>query len=136
MDSAFIIRSLRTTVALALLGFILGAYYVSSAWGVGFALGALWSIANLYLIKVLIEKVITLEKRPTGPVVLMVLVKFPLLYGLGFLVLSWGWYDVLAPLFGFSLPFAVIVLKAAGRFWLGIDGPGAGRKPVGAGLKR
>ncbi len=136
MDSAFIIRSLRATVALALLGFILAAYYVNTAWGVGFVLGALWSIANLYLLKVLIEKVITLDKRPAGPVVLLVLVKFPLLYGVGFLILSWGWYDVLAPLLGFSLPFAVIVLKAAGRMWLGIDGPGTGRKPVGAGLKR
>ena len=123
-------------MALALLGFLLGTYYVNTAWAVGFALGALWSIANLYLIKVLIEKVITLDKRPAGPVALLVLVKFPLLYGLGFLILSWGWYDVLAPLIGFSLPFAVVVLKAAGRFWLGIDGPDAGRKVIGAGLKR
>jgi hypothetical protein len=136
LDSAFIIRSLRTAVALALLGFVLGAYYLNFAAGVGFLLGALWSIANLYLIKVLIEKVITLAKRPAGPVALLVLVKFPLLYGLGFLVLSWGWYDVLAPLCGFSLPFVVVVLKAAGRLWLGIDGPDAGRKPLGAGLKR
>jgi hypothetical protein len=63
-------------------------------------------------------------------------VKFPLLYGLGYLILSRPWYPFWAPLIGFSLPLLVIILKAVGRVLLRIEGDDAGRKPVHANLKR
>ncbi len=57
------------------------------------------------------------------------LLKFPLLYLAGYFILAAGTYPVSAPLLGFALPLAVIVLKAGGRLLLGIDGPDAGRAP-------
>ena len=73
---------------------------------------------------------------PWQGVILIAVVKFPLLYVLGYLIISRPWYDPLAPLLGFLIPFAVIVLKAAGRMLLGLQGPDPGRKTIRAFLKR
>jgi len=136
LDLAFITRSLKLTALLSGLGFIFASVYLGAGWGLGFILGAAWGIGNLYLIKRLIELSVRLEGRDLAAVVILVLVKFPLLYGLGYLILSRSWYPFWAPVIGFSLPLAVIVLKAIGRVLLGIEGSDAGRKPVHADLKR
>jgi len=136
LDLAFIIRSLKLTALLAVLGFLFASVYVGAGWGLGFLLGAAWGIGNLYLIKILIQLSVRLDSRDWTAVGILVLVKFPLLYGLGYLILSRSWYPFLAPVAGFSLPLGVIVLKAMGRVLLRIEGPDAGRKPAQADLKR
>lgn len=136
MDLAFVIRSLKLTALLAVLGFMFTSVYLGAGWGLGFLLGAAWGIGNLYLIKTLIELAVRLDGRDWTSVGVLVLVKFPLLYGLGYLVLSRPWYPFWAPVIGFSLPLAVIVLKAMGRVLMHIEGPDAGRKPAHSDLKR
>jgi hypothetical protein len=136
LDSAFITRSLRMSVALAAFAFLFTSVYVDVSWGLGVLLGALWGTANLYLIKFIIEQLVSPNRTLSTGVILIAIVKFPLLYVLGYLIISRPWYDPLAPLLGFLIPFAVIVLKAAGRMLLGLQGPDPGRKTMRAFLKR
>jgi len=136
LDPAFITRSLRMSVLLAAFAFLFISVYVGPSWGLGVLLGGLWSVANLYLIKFIVERLVTPNRDLSAGVVLLAVVKFPLLYGLGYLILSRPWYQPLAPLIGFLIPFTVIVLKAAGRAMLDLQGPDAGRKTTRALLKR
>jgi hypothetical protein len=124
------------TVALAVLAALFLIVYVGMGWAVGFLLGALWSCGNIYLIKRLVERVVTPQRRPLGATIWLALIKLPLWYAVGYLIISRHEYSLFAPLAGFPLPLLVIVLKALGRMWLGIEGPGSGRKPASAGLKR
>ena len=110
--------------------------YFGWPYATGVACGSLWSIANLYLIRFVVERAITPGEVNWSPLVLALLVKFPLLYVVGYLVLRPSLYPVSAPLVGFLLPFAVLVLKAAGRMLMGIHGSDAGRRPSGLAAKR
>jgi len=116
MGPEFVGRVIRTSAWVA----PLGALYVAAYYSVGFAaaivVGTAWACANLYLIKILVEKLI----RPGGgrrkDAILLGCVKFPLLYGLGYLALRAEALPVLGLLAGFWLPKAVIVLKSLGMF--------------------
>lgn len=127
MDTAFLNRTLRASLFLAGLAYLLLYYYEGGGWALGFLLGSLWSIGNLYLLRQLVSRWITVEERPWLPLAVLALFKFPLLYLAGFWVLRQTLYPVPAPLLGFGLPFAVLVLKAGGRLLLGLEGPDAGR---------
>ena len=135
MDTAFVTRTLRASAWFGGLVCLLAAYYAGWNWSLGLALGTAWSMANLFLIKSLIERLIRTGERPWSAVLLLVLVKFPLLYLAGFLILRLGSYSPVAPLLGFWVPFVVMVLKALGRLLLGLQGSDAGRKPIGSLLK-
>lgn len=127
MDTAFIGRTLKASLVLTALSYLLLTYYKGGSWALGFCLGALWSVASLYILKELITRFLTVGDRPAVALLLLLLVKFPLLYVAGYFILAAGSYPVAAPLLGFGLPFVVVVLKAAGRLLLGIHGPDAGR---------
>jgi hypothetical protein len=129
LDTAFLNRTLRASLFLTALSFLMLSYYVGTGWALGFTLGALWSAANLLLLRELIVRWLTPGDRPWAPLLLLILAKFPLLYFVGYWILRQSHYPVTAPLLGFGLPLAVMVLKAAGRLWLGIHGPDAGRAP-------
>jgi len=129
LDTAFLSRTLRASLFLTALAYLLLSYYRGGPWALGFALGSLWSAANFFLLRQLIVRIVTLEERAWSTVAFLTLVKFPLLYLAGYLVLSQSAYPVEAPLFGFGLPFMVLVLKAGGRMILGLEGPDAGRNP-------
>lgn len=122
------------TVALGLLGYVFGSVYVGWGWGLGFLLGALWGAGNLYLLKSLIERVVKIGDRDLMSIAVLMAVKFPLLYFIGYLILSRDWYGVSAPVLGFSLSLGVIVLKAAGRMLLKLD-DSRPRKHAATGLK-
>jgi hypothetical protein len=127
LDTAFISRTLRATLLLTALSYLLFTYYKGGSWALGFCLGALWSAANLYLLREIVTRLITVGDRPMTALLVLVLLKFPLLYLGGYFILAAGSYPVASPLLGFGLPLAVLVLKAAGRLLLGIHGPDAGR---------
>lgn len=121
-------------MALGLLGYLFATVYAGWGWGLGFLLGALWGAGNLYLIKTLIERVVKLGERDWMSIAVLMAVKFPLLYFIGYLILSRDWYEVWAPVLGFSLSLAVIVLKAGGRMLLKLD-DSSPREHAATGLK-
>ena len=114
MDTKFLYRSLKTTLILAILitGFSLVYGYHSFA--KGFFLAALWSIVNLWFICLLVRLLFAESKINKTKVVLLVLLKFPVLYTAGYIALKFGNLSVYAVLAGFSIVFLVIALKAAG----------------------
>lgn len=129
MDTAFITRTLKASLLLTALSFLLFSYYRGGSWALGFCLGALWTAASLYLLRELAVRFLTTGDRPLSALLVLALLKFPILYVAGYFILAAGIYPVSAPLLGFALPLAVVVLKAAGRMLLGIHGPEAGRAP-------
>ncbi len=118
MGLDFINRVIKTTLLLSAIVFVFGSYYFSWIFSLGIFIGALWGIANLWFIRQFIVGYITSEDRNSGMLALFAIIKFPILYAAGFLVLYLGWFPVSAFVIGFSLIFVVIFFKALGIFVL------------------
>lgn len=89
--------------------------------GVAWIAGIAWSLVNLYFITSLAKKVITLGDRDVWKIVLELVVKFPVLYAVGFVLLAVVRLPVIWLVAGFTWPFFVLTMKGAGRAWLGLD---------------
>ena len=63
----------------------------------------------------------TPDKRRSKHLTVIFMVKLPVLYGLGFLLLYIGWLPVTSLLAGFIWPLVIITLKMVGRMLLGLD---------------
>jgi hypothetical protein len=50
-----------------------------------------------------------------------VFIKFPVLYGVGFLLLWNGYLSVAGLVAGFTWPFFVLLMKGLGRYYLKLD---------------
>lgn len=88
----------------------------SAAWLSGVA----WSLVNLYFISLLVRGVLS-EDRNISRIILTMVVKFPALYLVGLILLRSEFLPVLWIVAGFTWPFAVIVLKGAGRAYMKLD---------------
>lgn len=118
MGVEFIYRIIRTSLIVSALSFFfVGAYY-NFPFGLGLFLGTAWGCLNLFFITQLILEVISLKKPNKGKVLLILLVKFPLLYFAGYILLRLNYFPVESLLIGFTLIFAVTFLKALGRMVL------------------
>ncbi|UCG51758.1 MAG: hypothetical protein JSW58_16555 [Candidatus Latescibacterota bacterium] len=92
---------------------------VAGAW----VLGCAWSLVNLYVIGVLVRLVFPNPERHKARIAIVMVVKIPALYGVGYLLLWSGLFPPAGLLAGFIWPLFVIMLKAVGRIILGIDDP-------------
>jgi F-type H+-transporting ATPase subunit a len=114
LDGVFLRRVYFMSALVAVLGGLLASQRLSSAWGLGFFLFALWSTANLWALAQLLRLVV----RPAGRQPLAILVastvKLPILYGVGAWIALSGRFPVTSLMAGFSVPLAVIFLKAVG----------------------
>jgi hypothetical protein len=97
---------------------------LASSFGLGAAgawiAGGAWSLFNLVAIAAVIRRVLTLEPRDRREIAISLLIKFPLLYAIGFTILASG-LPTMWVLAGFTWPLLVAVLKAAGRSYLGLE---------------
>ena len=96
------------------------AYYFGWKGGLSWVAGIAWSVVNLAFITSLVKNVVTLEDRNLLRIALALVVKFPVLYIAGWLMLRQG----LSPLWmmaGFTWPFFVLVMKAGGRMYMKMD---------------
>jgi hypothetical protein len=121
MDLAFLARVRRTSAIAGAVAAILVAVYWGPWIAAGWLAGVAWSLVNLYFIGEVIRGVITAEERDTMKLIVVLAIKFPVLYALGFLLLWLEQLPVAALVAGFSWPFAVMVLKAFGRVYMGLD---------------
>ena len=97
------------------LAFLFVSVYYSFPSGLGLFLGTVWGCLNLFFITQLIIEAISLKKPNKGKVILILLVKFPLLYFAGYALLRLRYFSAESLIIGFTLIFAVTFLKALGR---------------------
>lgn len=132
MGFEFIQRIIKTTLLVATIVALFVAVYYSVPYAVGLWFGTIWGSINFYFIKILIQEVSTPSRSARRNVVLLILtVKFPLLYFAGYILLRWQYIPDLSLLLGFSLLFVVMVLKALGRVLLQLDSPRLRRTTTG-----
>ena len=123
MGIEFIHRTIKTTLILAALIFVVTTIYYDLKIGLGILVGAGWGCSNLYFLTNLIKEALSPEKPNKRKIALIASVKFPLLYLLGYLILRLKYFPVLSLLSGFTLIFVVLFLKALGRWVLSISQP-------------
>ena len=115
VDEGFIRQALVYSLIFAVLGAAIGYLYGGPRWGAGVLVGGLWSAANFKAL----EQLIRLALRPTGrspmAIAIAMLIKAPLLYGIGALIVLKGGFPAESLIVGFSFPLIVVVLKAGGK---------------------
>jgi MFS superfamily sulfate permease-like transporter len=121
MGIEFIYRTIKTSLILALIILLFVSVYYNFKFALGILVGCMWGCLNLYFLSSLIVETIKLEKINRRKVLLIVLVKFPLLYFLGYILLRIKYFSALSLLAGFTLIFVVLALKALGRIILHLD---------------
>jgi hypothetical protein len=109
----FVYRVIRVSILLGLVGTALVVPSIGVACGLGFLAGWGWMTLNLWLLTVLVRTAFS-ESPDRKKVMVLLFLKFPLLYAGGFLLVIYGRLDVPGALAGFSLPLVVVLLKAAG----------------------
>jgi hypothetical protein len=121
MGTEFITRIIKTTAALALIVALYLTMYYSGRVALGFLMGVAWSLTNLYFIKGMVTELITPNETRKDVAIVLGIIKFPVLYVGGFLVVASGYFSVYSLLAGFSLIFPIALLKVLGRVILRMD---------------
>ena len=122
MGVEFIHRVIKTSLVLAALGFLFVTVYYRFEFGAGILAGTVWGCLNLLFLTHLITEVFSPGKEVRkGTVIAIALVKFPLLYAAGYLLLRINYFPAISLLSGFTLLFVVMFLKALGRWVLSLD---------------
>ena len=123
MGPEFIHRVIKTSLVVSALGFLFVSVYYDFKFGAGILVGTIWGCLNLYFLTNLITEVFSPGKEVRkGKIILIVLVKFPLLYLVGYVLLVIKYFPAVSLLSGFTLIFLVMFLKALGRWVLSLDG--------------
>ena len=115
MGIEFIHRVIKTSLILAFLILIFLTFYYRFDYASGIFLGCGWGCLNLFFLTNLITETTNLEGINKKRVLLLVLLKFPLLYVTGYFLLRINYFPVTSLLVGFTLIFAVVLLKAIGK---------------------
>jgi hypothetical protein len=120
MGTEHIGRLARLSLGAGSVGIIIALLLEAPTWAAGIGVGTLWGVANLLVLRFLIVRWIRPrdEKRRDprlGGVAVGLLLKFPILYGVGYLLLRSDWFRIEALVIGFIVPFAVAFVDALGR---------------------
>lgn len=114
MGIEFIHRVIKTSLILAALISLFVTFYYRFNYASGIFVGCGWGCLNFYFLTNLITQATNpggIDRKRVG---LLVLVKFPLLYLSGYFLLRLKYFPVTSLLAGFTIIFAVILLKALG----------------------
>jgi hypothetical protein len=122
MGLEFIHRVIKTSLVLSALGFLFITVYYHFRFGGGILVGAIWGCLNLLFLTNLISEIFSPGKKVIkGKVIRIALVKFPLLYAAGYVLLAIKYFPAESLLLGFTLIFLVMFLKALGRWVLSLN---------------
>lgn len=106
-------KSVKIAILVVLIIALIIALFKKVSWAEGFLIGAAWSLINFLLI-IYILKIALLEKNKSK-LTLLLLVKFPVLYLVGFLILVYRLFPVISLLSG---AFLVLVLMGVAKLCL------------------
>jgi hypothetical protein len=121
VDTGFIGRTLKTTGILGLLILIFGSYYYGFRPAISVFTGIIWGMVNLYFLSLLVRSTLRLDGADKATALVVLFIKFPLLYVSGYFLMVSDYFSQLLLLAGFTLNLLVIVLKAAGRTLMKLD---------------
>jgi len=121
IEAGFIGRTLKTTGVVGLLTLIFGSFYYGFNPALSVFTGIVWGMVNLYFLSLLIRTTLKPEGADKAAALVIVLIKFPLLYFVGYLLMTSSFFRPLLLVIGFTINLVVIVLKAAGRSLLKLD---------------
>ena len=119
MEIDFLLKNIKwtffATILCAAAILLLGNFSL----GLGILAGSFWNLINFYLIIILTQALFPKEGAVNRrKLILLFGVKFPVLYGLGYLILRFSNLSMVGILLGFSLLFLVIVARSVGYFFL------------------
>ncbi len=129
MGLDFLQRVRKTSIAVGLVVSLAILTYRGPWPAAAFAAGCAWSLVNIHVIRLLVLVMTGDARRSKLRIAAVLLLKVPVLYGIGYVLLSMARLSAPWLLAGFGWPLLVVVLKAAGRLLLGLD---AGRNPAGS----
>jgi hypothetical protein len=109
----FIRKPVRVNIFLVAIAVLVCVAMRKFSFGAGILVGASWIMANFLLTINLLE--IAILKRTSKKLLLLLLIKFPVLYISGFLIVFWKLFPTLSLLTGMSI--AMLVLGVSG-IWL------------------
>jgi hypothetical protein len=121
VDLKFIDRVIKATLILAAVFFPLLSVYIGVNIGLSVLLGAVWGSLNLLAIKYIVVFLLPGPERKPLLGIIILLVKLPVLYLIGYFLITWKNLSIPALLWGFSSIFLVALLKVLGRLYLGMD---------------
>jgi len=124
LDLRFVDRVIKTTLIVTAILFPFLAFYIKMNFAVSVASGAVWGCLNLFLLRLIILNLITNEKRNLIFALTILFIKLPVLYGIGYLLMTIKYFSVGGLLWGFSGLLLIIILKVLGRMYLGMDNKG------------
>ena len=105
-------RSIKISVILAFSLALIFALRRQFSYGAGVLVGASWLMANFILTINLLE--IAILRRAKSKLFLLLLIKFPVLYLLGFLITFWKLFPVSSLLTGM---FLIVVILGVSGIW-------------------
>jgi len=121
MDLSFIGRTLKTTGVVSLLVLIFGSFYYGFQPTLSVFTGIVWGMINLYFLALLIRTTLKPGEIDKQSALVILLLKFPLLYISGYFIVTSDYFHPLLFLAGFTVVLLVIVMKAVGRTLLKLD---------------
>lgn len=113
-DINFITRVIKTSIIVTFIVALFTASYYNISFALGLVVGSFWNITNFWFIKGLVTGYVSNKQLQASKLVILVVVKFPLLYAIGYWIVRSGKFTSESLLCGFSLLFAVLILKAFG----------------------
>jgi hypothetical protein len=121
VDLKFIDRIIKTTLILAAILFPFFAFYNKMNFALAVLFGAVWGSLNLWGIKIIIVSLVPGPDRKPVLGFLVLFLKLPVLYIIGYFLITWHYLSIYGLLWGFSGVFIVALLKVLGRLYLGLD---------------
>ncbi len=121
MDLRFVDRVIKSTLILAAFLFPFFALYIGMNFALAVLLGALWGCLNLLAIRIIVVSLLTPRQKSLTLGLIILFVKLPVLYGIGYLLIIWNYLSTGGLLWGFSGILIVMVLKVLGRMYMGLD---------------
>jgi len=115
METSFIYRTIRTSAVVSCFAFLAAWLYFGFKFGAGIVVGTMWGCLNLYAIGLAVKALIVPEKAKKGIIILILVLKFPLIYFIGYLILRINCFPILSLLAGFTVIFLIMLSKALGN---------------------
>lgn len=121
MSLEFLTRIWKSTLVVGAIVFAFTAVYFDMKFAWGLLVGCLWGVANFIALTAVLTAFVKPGEVNRNRALSLAAIKFPVIYGLGYVILKSGWFEPTSLLVGFSLLFMVTLLKALGRSYLKMD---------------